>query len=256
MRTRVVFNQKGGVGKSTITCNLAAIAAEHGHRTLVIDLDVQGNSSHYLLGENWQTNIPNSADVCEQILNFSFYPKPLPDFIVATPFPRLSLLAASPRLEELQLKLEARYKIYKLRELLATVREQFDLVFIDTPPAFNFYSRTALIAADRCLIPFDCDEFSRQALFTLRRNLEELRADHNPNLQLEGIVVNQFQPRSSLPARIVESLRAEGLPICQPPLASSVKVRESHEAAQPLIYFAPKHKLTLAYQTLFSSLEH
>lgn len=255
MRTRVIFNQKGGVGKSTITCNLAAIAAERGQRALVIDLDVQGNSSHYLLGAQWNEHLPNTADVCEQILNFSFYPKPLSEFIIPTPFPNLSLLAASPRLEELQLKLEARYKIYKLRELLTTVAHQFDLVFIDTPPAFNFYSRTALIAADRCLIPFDCDEFSRQALFTLLRNLEELRTDHNPGLQLEGIVVNQYQPRSSLPARVVQSLRDEDLPVCEPALPSSVKVRESHEAAQPLAYYAPKHKLTLAYQALFSQLE-
>ena len=112
----VVFNQKGGVGKSTITCNLAAISASQGLRTLVIDLDPQGNSSAYLLGGAPAPDQPSVAQFFEQTLSFSFRPVPTADFVVPTPFENLHLMASSPLLDELQPKLGSRHKIYKLRE--------------------------------------------------------------------------------------------------------------------------------------------
>ncbi len=105
------------------------------------------------------------------------------------------MVAADRRLDELAVKLEAKQKIYKFRDSLRKLRG-YDAIFIDTPPALNFYSRSALIAADRVLIPFDCDEFARQALYSLLDNIDEVRADHNEALMVEGIVVNQFQSRS------------------------------------------------------------
>ena len=80
-------------------------------------------------------------------------------------------------------------------------------MYIDTPPALNFYTRSALIAVERCLIPFDCDDFSRRALYTLLENVKEIQQDHNAALEVEGIVINQFQPRASLPQRLVETRR-------------------------------------------------
>jgi chromosome partitioning protein len=105
------------------------------------------------------------------------------------------------------------------------------------------------------LIPFDCDDFSRKALYTLIDNIEEIRSDHNEGLKLEGIVINQFQARSSLPVRVVQELRDEGLPVLEAALSSSVKVKESHEAAQPLIHFAPAHKLTQEFTALYDLLD-
>ena len=150
MRT-VVFNQKGGVGKSTITCNLAAIGAHQGLRTLVVDLDPQGNSTHYLLGDATHDTegepLPHLADFFGQTLKFSMRHQPTRDFVVATPFENLDILPSNPELEELHAKLESRYKIYKLRDALAEVAADYDRVYIDTPPAMNFYTRSALIAA-------------------------------------------------------------------------------------------------------------
>jgi len=248
---RVVFNQKGGVGKSTITCNLAAIGAARGLRTLVIDLDPQGNSTHYLLGETAPEL--TLADFYDQILNFTMRPRKAGEFAQATPFANLWVMPSHPDLEELGAKLEARYKIYKLREAMDEL-EGFDQIWIDTPPAFNFHTRSALIAADRCLIPFDCDTFSRKAIYSLLRNVEEIRADHNRGLSVEGIVVNQFQARSNLPQRVVAELLAEGMPVLPHYLSSSIKVKESHEACQPLIHLMPNHRLTREYLDLFGSL--
>lgn len=250
----VVFNQKGGVGKSTIACNLAAISAFQGRRTLLIDLDQQGNSTHYLTGGQASEQQPSVASFFEQTLSYSLKPQPPQAFVLPTPFERLHVLAASPRLDELQVKLESRHKIYKLREALQELAQDFDRIYIDTPPALNFYTRSALMGASGCLIPFDCDDFSRQALYALLDNVQEIRADHNPDLQVKGIVVNQFQPRARLPQRLVQELLDEGLPVLQPYLPSSIKVRESHQLARPMVFLEPKHKLTQALVSLHDSL--
>ena len=251
---RVVFNQKGGVGKSTITCNLAAISAHAGKRTLVIDLDPQGNSTHYLLGRSGADLDATLADFFDQTLNFRLNPKDTSEFIVASPFERLHVMPSHPGLEDLQGKLESRYKIYKLRDALDELADDYDVIYIDTPPALNFYTRSALIAANGCLIPFDCDDFSRRALYALLDNVQEIRADHNRDLQVEGIVVNQFQPRASLPQKLVQELIEEGLPVLEPYLSSSVKIKESHEHCRPMVHLDPKHKLSQEYLALHDTL--
>lgn len=251
---RVVFNQKGGVGKSTITCNLAAISAQQGRRTLVVDLDPQGNSTQYLLGCGGETLDATLADFFDQTLNFKLNPKRTEQFIVASPFEGLDVMPSHPALEDLQGKLESRYKIYKLRDALDELSRHYDVVYIDTPPALNFFTRSALIAANGCLIPFDCDEFSRRALYSLLENVQEIRADHNRDLAVEGIVVNQFQARAGLPQKVVQELIDEGLPVLTPYLSASVKIKESHEQSRPMIHLDPKHKLAQEFVALHDTL--
>jgi chromosome partitioning protein len=253
MRT-VVFNQKGGVGKSTIACNLAAISAQQGLRTLVVDLDPQGNSTHYLLGELEEGPEANLADFFEQTLKFSARATPTADYVVETQWEGLHLLPSHPELDELHAKLESRYKIFKLRDALDELAASYDRIYIDTPPALNFYTRSALIAADGVLIPFDCDDFSRRALYALLANVQEIAADHNGELRVQGIVVNQFQPRANLPQQLVQELVDEGLPVLEPYLSASVKIKESHQLARPMIHLDARHKLTQEFVALHEAL--
>jgi chromosome partitioning protein len=254
---RVIFNQKGGVGKSTITCNLAAISAVEGKKTLVIDLDIQANSTQYLLGKKVADSDKTIARFFKECLSLSLFGSGnnsgLAPVIHETPFPNLFVIPSHSDIEPLQGRLESRMKTFKLRDALDNLSE-FDNVYLDTPPVLNFFSQSALIAADKCLIPFDCDSFSREALYTLMQTIAEVKADHNQNLEIEGIIVNQFQKQANLPLQLVEGLIAEGLPVLEAMISPSVKVRESHSASQPLIHYVPNHKLTKEFRTLYAEI--
>lgn len=250
---RVIFNQKGGVGKSTITCNLAAISAVEGKKTLVIDLDIQCNSTQYLLGQRIEESDNTIAHFFKDCLGLGLFggsKEDLSAVIHETPFPNLYIIPAHPDLEALQSRLDARYKIFKLKEALEKL-EDFDHIYMDTPPTLNFYSQSALIAAEKCLIPFDCDTFAREALYTLLNAVAEVKADHNQTLEVEGIVVNQYQKQANLPRQLVEELIQEGHAVLEPKISPSVKIRESHSVAQPLVHFAPNHKLTEEFRALY-----
>lgn len=275
MITRVVFNQKGGVGKSSITVNLAAISAKQGYRTLVIDLDPQSNSSQYILGGKNTTHAlpsfsPNIYDFFDEVANtnqsknlissaigslLNNKPKGLDAVIHQSPFPNLSVIPASADLGALSHALESKHKIYKLRDAINKLGNSFDRIYIDTPPAFNFFTLSALIAAERVLIPFDCDVFSHRALLTLLENIMETRQDHNDNLEVEGVIVNQFQAQAKLPREIVEQLKQDQLPVFKHMLPPSIIMKESHLKNLPLVYLAEDHKLTQTYIHLFKEIE-
>ena len=253
---RVIFNQKGGVGKSTIACNLAAIHASEGKRTVVVDLDVQGNSSQYLLGKKVEDPDQSIAYFFRNSLSrglFGGQQAELETLIQETPFPNLFIIPSHPELESLQSRLESRYKIFKLREALDEL-EGFNAVYIDTPPVLNFYSQSALIAADKCLIPFDCDAFSRESLYNLMQTINEVRADHNGSLEVEGIIVNQFQSQANLPKQLVDELISEGHPVLESRISPSVKVRESHSESKPLVHYLPSHKVTHEFRALHAEI--
>ena len=269
MLTRVVFNQKGGVGKSSIAVNLAAISAHQGLKTLVIDLDPQANSSQYLLGDDATYSAdkpalePNIESYFEEVLGtqqskgllgnaigsiLKNRAKGLDSYVHQSPFKNLDVIPASPNLGALAHALESKHKIYKLRDALQQLNGKYDRIFIDTPPAFNFFTLSALITADR-------DVFSKRALKTLIENVIETQDDHNDRLEIEGIVVNQYQVQAKLPREVVQQLKDEGLPVLNSMLPPSVLMKESHHKNQPLIHLAADHKLTQAYQSLFNEIE-
>ena len=248
---RVIFNQKGGVGKTSIACNLAAVSAVRGNRTLLVDLDPQGNSTDYVMGHPAEKFKDNAANFFEQTLSFNLFHKDPDSFTHQSPYKNLFVLPSNPELEYLERKLEAKHKIYKLKNALRELESQFDEIIIDTAPVFNFYTLSALIAADKVLIPFDCDDFSRQALYQVMGEIQDIQEDHNNILEVEGIIVNQFQPRATLPTKLVAELIEEGLPVLSVKLNASIKMKESHQSKTPMIYFAPKHALTFQFENLF-----
>ncbi len=271
MISRVVFNKKGGVGKTTITCNLAAVSAMNGEKTLVIDLDPQANASKYLMSEAYLTAKESGRTVLEFFKStldtgstFGFNPffahlestgPETKSYIHETIYDNLHIIPSHPDLPDIESQLVNKHKIYKLREMIESFSD-FDAIFIDTPPAMNFFSQSALIAASRCLIPFDCDSFSKDAIIDVGKHIGDIQSDHNQDLTVEGIIVNQFMARANHPKQIVEGLIDDGLPVLDTRLSPSVKIRESHQSSTPMVHLNPLHKLSIEFLELYDEISY
>ena len=141
-------------------------------------------------------------------LSFRLFQDSLQETIYETSYDNLYVIPADDSLKEMQPKLGGRYKIFKLGEAIYVAVEKlgFDEILFDTPPALNFYSMSALMAVDKVLIPFDCDAFSADAIHQVMEAVAEVREDHRPQLEVEGIIINHFQSQARLPQEIIEEL--------------------------------------------------
>lgn len=248
---RLIFNQKGGVGKTSLVCNLAAQASKFEKKVLVIDLDPQANASWYLGAPE---DVPTLADFFEQSISFHIHRKGLDAFAYPSKVSGLEIAPAHAELKNLEPRLATRHKIYVLKQAIESLQQEYDEIYIDTAPDYNLYTVSALVAADACLIPVDCDSFAVNALEHMLALFYEIRDDHNPELELEGVILNQYQARTKSAQQIrdkLEQMQIRTLPVS---LHSSVKMKESHAAQLPLPYFAPNHKLSQEIAELYQNL--
>ncbi len=253
-KIRVIYNQKGGVGKTTLAVNLAACSAIRGNRTLLIDSDPQGNATSYVLGTIKQPE-KTLTHYYESCLHLNIFRQSIFEYITSyTKIPNLHLVACNRELEDLRTKLENKHKIMKLKDGLKN--NTYDHVYLDPPPANDFFSLACLIAATEIIIPIDCDAFSIRAAHEIKNTIEEIKQDHNPNLIVKGIIVNQFQKGTKHSSGIIQDLKKVGFQILEPFIPTSIKVRESHSEVRPIVIGYPEHPVSQAIFGIFNAIEN
>ncbi len=191
-RVMAIANQKGGVGKTTTAVNLAASLAATKRRTLLIDLDPQGNATMGCGIDKAQLQ----RGTCEVLLGEADIQSALVPLEAAgfTLLPtNQDLVAAEVRLLTMTVGRET-----KLQHALKPVRDQFDVIIIDCPPSLNMLTVNALVAADSVLIPMQCEYYALEGLSALLSTVDQIRSAVNPGLELEGILRTMFDPRNNL----------------------------------------------------------
>lgn len=238
-----IVNQKGGVGKTTTATNLATALAACGGKTLLIDLDPQGNASTGF-GINQKERAKTSYDLlCGA--------KPL-DLIIQTKIPLLDLIASNVNLSAAELDLVGdRDREFVLKKALGALSEEYDNIIIDCPPSLGLLSVNALTAADRILIPMQCEFYALEGLSHLLKTIELIKKKLNPNLEIEGILLTMYDRRNKLTEEIEQDVRA-----CMKHLVfdtvipRNIRICEAPSHGKPVMIYDHKCSGAIAYMHL------
>ncbi|MEV0388809.1 ParA family protein [Nonomuraea sp. NPDC050643] len=251
-RVIAVANQKGGVGKTTTSVNIAAALSMHGQRVLVVDLDPQGNASTALATEH-RGDVPDVYQVLVDDL-------PMADIIKQVPeMPNLYCAPATIDLAGAEIELvslvarEARLR----RALAAYEGIEFDYIVIDCPPSLGLLTVNALVAADEVMIPIQCEYYALEGLGQLLRNVDLIRAHLNPTLNLSTIVLTMYDGRTRLASQVADEVRAHfGDTVLNTVIPRSVRLSEAPSYGQSVMTYDPGSSGAMAYMDAAREIAH
>lgn len=196
-----IFNQKGGVGKTTTSINLSAGLGKLGKNILLIDLDPQGNSTSGLGLEK-----RDMEHLIYDVLAMDF---PITETISPTSAENLSIIPSNSQLAGLEIELakEGNWE-ERLKNKLDKIKDNYDFIFIDCPPSLGILSVISLIASHSVIIPIQCEYFALEGVSQLFETIELVRRSYNPDLEIEGVVLSMFDGRTNLSIQVVEEVKS------------------------------------------------
>jgi chromosome partitioning protein len=239
-----VFNQKGGVGKTTTNVNLSASIAKMGKRVLVLDLDPQGNStSGYGIEKNEVENT-----IYEVLINNDN----IENAIIKTEFDNIDIVASATELAGAEIEFTSvDEREYILKKSIDRVRDNYDYIFIDCPPSLGMLTINCLTAVDSVLIPIQCEYYALEGVSQLMETISLIKRSLNPDLEIQGVVLSMFDGRANLSIQVVEEVKKyfRGS-VYTTLIPRNVRLAEAPSHGKPAIYYDSRCKGAVAYLEL------
>ena len=244
VRVTACTNQKGGVGKTTTVINLAAYLALSGTRTLVIDLDPQGNATSGLGVDRRTVDRSSYAALVDRV--------PMSELVIETPVDGLDLVPSNPALSGAEVELVgivARER--RLAASLADLNGRYDRVLIDCPPSLGLLTLNALTAADGVLIPIQTEYYALEGLSQLVNTIRRVREGLNPRLEIEGVLLTMYDARTNLSAQVASEVRRHmNGSVYDTVVPRSVRLSEAPSHGLPIALYDPASRGADAYREL------